>query len=313
MNAEKITTKIAEKHSNSPYRSLYRGRFAPSPSGALHFGSLLTALASYLDARAHAGVWLLRLEDVDRERCQRRYADRICQQLERYHLEWQGEIRVQSEHRADYEDVLATLRPQLYACACSRKQWQDGARLGPLGAIYPRYCREQHRVFVPDMALRLALPAGEIRVCDRLRGSASYAFADLGDPILRRHNGDIAYHLAVCCDDALQGITHIVRGRDLLVATALHAHLQNLMHWQHPDYLHLPLALDRQKRKISKHEHRLELADGDERARTADVRRALRFLGQTSPPDELNLDETLNFAVQHWQWRSIPRQDACAE
>ena len=195
----------------------YIGRFAPTPSGPLHLGSLVAALGSFLDARAHGGRWLLRVEDVDSSRSR---ADYIAAQMHSLHchgLHHDGTVRVQSAHIADYLAALDRLRPQLYPCECSRKHWHEGARMGALGSIYPGTCRENPLTSLTpaDAAIRLRLPDTTVTFHDRLLGDCRFSLADdIGDPVLRRRDGDIAYALAVVVDDALQGVTDIVRGQD---------------------------------------------------------------------------------------------------
>ena len=218
----------------------YIGRFAPTPSGPLHLGSLVAALGSFLDARAHSGRWLLRVEDVDSSRSR---ADYIAAQMHSLHchgLHHDGTVRVQSAHLTDYLAALDRLRPQLYPCECSRKHWHEGARMGALGSIYPGTCREKTLTSLTptDAAIRLRLPDTTVTFHDRLLGDCRFSLTDdIGDPVLRRRDGDIAYALAVVVDDALQGVTDIVRGQDLVAATAIHLTLQNLLDLPRPRYL----------------------------------------------------------------------------
>lgn len=279
----------------------YVGRFAPTPSGSLHFGSLYTALASYLDARAAGGRWLLRIEDVDRARSRESFIGDICRTLAALGLHWDGEIRRQSQHLDDYRAVLAELAPHCYHCDCSRRHWQPGAAVGPLGPVYPGHCR---RLRKSAGALRLALPDEEIGFHDRLWGERRFALAQLGDPILRRRDGDMAYLLAVVVDDQLQGVNHIVRGRDLYAATPLQIQLQRLLGYAPPAYLHLPLILGPDGEKLSK--SRAAPALNPDALRTA-LAAALQALGQPVLGD--SCEEMLAAAVRHWQPARIPRVD----
>ncbi|UJF25247.1 tRNA glutamyl-Q(34) synthetase GluQRS [Suttonella sp. R2A3] len=255
----------------------YVGRFAPTPSGPLHFGSLVAAVASYLDARAHHGTWLLRIEDVDRSRSKQQYQDAILRGLATYGLNCDGEIRVQSEHLAHYHDLLHTLKDELYTCTCSRKDWHPHARPGDLGPIYPGFCRKNTVDFEHnDAAIRLYLPNKTIHFTDRWLGELFFDCAHIGDPIVKRRDGDIAYALAVTADDAIQGITHVVRGQDLTAATAIQYHLQNLLNYPHPQYLHHPLVLDHTQRKLSKQNHAQAIDLNDP---LPALREALAFLG----------------------------------
>lgn len=277
--------------------SSYIGRFAPTPSGPLHFGSLVAAMASFLDARAHGGTWLLRIEDVDSSRSQRQHQDAIMRALSAYGLRWDGEIRVQSEHLAHYHARLHTLKNHLYTCTCSRRRWHPHATTGALGRIYPGFCRDQPTDFErTEAAIRLRLPERTIRFSDRWLGEQSFnLICDIGDPILKRRDGDIAYALAVTVDDAHQGITHVVRGQDLTAATAIQWHLQTLLGYPHPHYLHHPLVLDSAQRKLSKQNH-AQAIDPDDPIPT--LRAALAFLGCTTKHQHAN--DLLSAGIAQW-------------
>ena len=271
----------------------YTGHFAPTPSGPLHLGSLVAALGSFLDARAHSGRWLLRVEDVDSSRSR---ADYIAAQMHSLHchgLHHDGTVRVQSAHIADYLAALDRLRPQLYPCVCSRKHWHDGARMGALGSIYPGTCRENPLTSLTptNAAIRLRLP------------DTTVTFRDLGDPVLRRRDGDIAYALAVMVDDALQGVTDIVRGQDLVAATAIHLTLQNLLDLPQPRYLHLPLLLNPDGSKLSKQNHAPALNDATP---AANLLAALRHLGEdcTDYTSTMPVPMLLEEAVRRWSRRA---------
>ena len=167
----------------------YIGRFAPTPSGPLHLGSLVAALGSYLDARAHGGRWLLRVEDVDRTRSRADYIAAQLQSLRAHGLHHDGEIRVQSAHLADYQAALAQLRPHLYPCDCSRKYWHAQAQMGALGLVYPGCCRGRvlDSLAPDDAAIRLRLPEETVAFADRWLGECRFDLArEIGDPVLRR-------------------------------------------------------------------------------------------------------------------------------
>ena len=256
----------------------YRGRFAPTPSGELHFGSLIAALGSYLDARAQGGQWLLRIEDVDSTRSRPHYTDAIVASLAAHGLISDAPIRIQSEHGDDYLHALAQLAPHLYPCDCSRKHWQAHAATGALGKVYPGTCRDKPLPKLDKHTLRLRLPAQTLHFVDRHFGIQTYDLEkDIGDPVLRRRDGDYAYALAVTVDDALQGITDIVRGADLLAATPIQQHLQTLLGYPALRYLHLPLVLDDNGNKYSKQNHAPAL---DSHTATANLLAALTFLQQ---------------------------------
>lgn len=238
----------------------YIGRFAPSPSGPLHAGSLVAALASYLDARLHGGHWLLRIEDVDETRTVAGAADAIMTALQTLGMVWDGPVMVQSKRQADYQTACAQLGAQVYPCACSRKEIAD-SRLGLAAdgaAIYAGHCRHGLPVGKAARTLRLRVPdpAQEnacIRFADRWLGpQTQHLSKQVGDFVIRRADGFWAYQLAVVVDDAAQGVTHVVRGADLLDSTARQIYLQGLLGYPTPAYLHLPLLRHPDGEKLSK-------------------------------------------------------------
>ena len=294
----------AEWYKAAMNTTLYIGRFAPTPSGPLHLGSLVAALGSYLDARAQGGRWLLRVEDVDRTRSRADYIAAQLHSLRAHGLHHDGEIRVQSEHLADYQAALARLRPHLYSCDCSRKHWHEGAHAGALGLVYPGYCRGKALdALTPDAAaIRLRLPEQTVVFHDRWLGECRFHLArDIGDPVLRRRDGDIAYALAVVVDDGLQGVTDVVRGQDLVAATAIHLVLQEMLDLPTPRYLHLPLVVNADGSKLSKQNHAPALNDATP---AANLRAALRHLGQDDDgfTDTMPVAELLTEAVRRWSF-----------
>jgi glutamyl-Q tRNA(Asp) synthetase len=236
----------------------YIGRFAPSPTGPLHAGSLVAALASWLDARAHGGRWLLRLEDIDTQRCKTAYADLICAQLRALGLEWDGAVVRQTDRLAAYEAALQDLQAggHVYACACSRAM--IAATHPPLGAsgemVYPGTCAGASGLAGRDVqALRLRVGGTQIDFEDRFCGAQSQELAtQCGDYVIKRADGPFAYHLACVVDDGAAGVTHVVRGQDLLTLTARHIHLQTLLGLPAPQYLHVPLVKNSAGEKLSK-------------------------------------------------------------
>lgn len=285
----------------------YRGRFAPTPSGPLHFGSLCTALGSYLDAKHHGGKWLIRIENVDSQRSKTAHQAAILHSLAAHGLHADEAIRVQSAHLADYEAALHQLAPYLYPCACHRKDWQAVAKMGALGKVYPRRCRHLALTTFDNCTLRLALPDKLCEFHDLHYGICRYDLAnEIGDPVLKRRDGDIAYALAVVIDDALQGITHIVRGADLLAATCISLVLQDMLNLPKPQTLHLPLVLDPQGRKLSKQNHAPAL---DDSKASANLLQALHFLQQDisglAPSD--SPAQILATACQRWTRKKLPR------
>ncbi|MDX1589173.1 MAG: tRNA glutamyl-Q(34) synthetase GluQRS [Oleiphilaceae bacterium] len=282
----------------------YCGRFAPSPTGPLHQGSLVAALASYLDARAHQGRWLLRIEDLDPLRESDSARDRILASLEAHGLHWDGPVRYQSQQHRAYEQRLAQWRQQgrLYPCHCSRKELQASQ------GRHPRHCRQSpdwHRT--GPHALRFALNDTEDHWQDRLLGEIPYALhAELDDPVLKRKEGYYAYHLGVVSDDIDQGVNQVVRGQDLLEATPIHRALYQALEQTPPEYLHIPLLCNEQGQKLSKQTHAPALDDSQA---SANLWSALRSLFQ-SPPADLQpapVTEILQWAIQHWHLEPLAR------
>ncbi|MGB9151240.1 MAG: tRNA glutamyl-Q(34) synthetase GluQRS, partial [Burkholderiales bacterium] len=239
------------KLSTSPYR----GRFAPSPTGPLHFGSLVAAVGSYLDAKAHGGEWLLRMEDLDTQRNMPGAADGILRTLEQFGFGWDGAVVYQSARKDLYLDALETLREKklVYPCACSRKEIADSSLVGIEGPVYPGTCRDGMPVGRKVRAWRLRTSENIIKINDLIQGTNSQNIArEVGDFVLQRADRTIAYQLSVVIDDANQGITHVVRGADLLASTPRQVYLQRLLDLPTPHYLHLPVAVNERGEKLSK-------------------------------------------------------------
>ena len=282
---------------------MYTGRFAPSPSGPLHLGSLVAALASWLDARAARGRWLVRIEDLDRPRSQSGAAAEILRALERFGLYWDGEVLYQSRREALYAAALERLAGKTYWCGCSRRELADSSLgLAADGApIYLGTCRNRPPARASRRALRVRTTAQEIGFSDRVQGAQAQRLErDIGDFVLYRADGLFAYQLAVVVDDAEQGVTDVVRGADLLDSTPRQIYLQRLLGLATPRYLHVPVLVNARGEKLSKQTGAAALAF-HERA----IRKALRFLGQRETD---RLDE----AVRNWDPRLIPRQRAAA-
>jgi glutamyl-Q tRNA(Asp) synthetase len=283
----------------------YIGRFAPSPSGPLHFGSLVAALASYLDAKAHGGTWLVRIEDVDETRCKPEHADDILRTLAAFGLNWGGEVMVQSQRKPAYEQALARLSKAhiTYACTCSRKEIADSA-MGIEGPIYPGTCRALN-LPSENNAIRVLTSNEPIHFIDGVQGEMSQRIeSDIGDFVIKRRDGLFAYQLAVVVDDAAQGVTHVVRGADLLDSTARQIYLQQRLGFTTPQYLHVPIVTNDIGQKLSKQ----TLAPGISAADAVTViEAALRFLGQANPGSNLSVSALLTAAVRNWRVNTIPR------
>lgn len=261
----------------------YRGRFAPSPTGALHFGSLITAVGSWLDARAVNGEWLVRLEDVDETRALPGAGGDILRTLEAYGLTWDGPVVRQRDRKEHYAGAIDRLRELgwTYRCRCSRKEIADSGVRGLEGAVYPGTCRTLKLTEAVPGADRLRVGPGLLEFEDRLRGRLGHDVSvEIGDFVLRRRDGLFAYQLAVVVDDAAQGVTDVVRGADLIWSTPRQVLLQQLLNLPTPRYLHLPVATKPSGEKLSKHTHAPAL---DPAEAPVDIQRAITFLGQETP------------------------------
>jgi len=275
----------------------YRGRFAPTPSGPLHFGSLVAALGSRLDAITHGGEWLVRMEDVDPPRVVAGAADAILHTLEAYGFEWDGAILWQSQRGHAYQAALDELKAQgkVYGCTCTRRVLAESGRRGVDGFIYPGSCRG--RPATEGVAQRFLVPDQRVLFEDEVLGRvACDVVRECGDFVLKRADGVFAYQLAVVVDDAEQGITHIVRGADLLVSTPRQRLLQEALALSCPHYMHLPVVLDDGGYKLSKQTLAAPL---DDRRPLPAMMAAAGFLGMAMEAVG-NLEEFWAQAVQRW-------------
>lgn len=295
----------------------YRGRFAPSPTGPLHFGSLLAALGSWLDARAAGGEWLLRIEDVDSPRCIAGADSAILRLLEALGLHWDGAVVWQSRRHDAYAAALESLRQRgdVYPCRCSRKAIEASAtRRAHDGAwVYPGTCRNGAPPGDRQPAWRLRVEAAPIGFDDRCRGPLRENLADaVGDFVLLRADGLYAYQLAVVVDDGWQGITDIVRGADLLDSTPRQIWLQQRLGLPQPRYLHLPLALNAAGEKLSKQTRAPALRAADAALHLHD---AMLFLGLDPGPGMrgAGVAELLARALDLWDPASLPPSRAVPE
>jgi glutamyl-Q tRNA(Asp) synthetase len=276
----------------------YRGRFAPSPTGPLHFGSLVAAMASYADARAAHGEWLLRIEDIDMPRARPGAADAILAALERLGFEWDGPVWHQSARTASYDDALEQLRAtgHVYTCACTRAERAADPASAIGERVYPGVCRggiEAAAAARKRRAIRVRVDPSPIAFVDRLYGPQRQALAsDVGDFVVRRSDGLYAYQLAVVVDDAAQSVTDVVRGADLLASTPRQIFLQRLLGVASPRYLHVPVAVDAQGRKLSKETGAAALPASALSA----LLTAWRFLEQPVP------DEVPQSVAEFWSW-----------
>lgn len=282
-----------------PSRSAnYTGRFAPSPTGPLHLGSLVAAMASYLDAKAHHGAWLVRVEDLDRDRNVAGIDRHILDSLQRCGMQWDGDVTWQTRRTHLYDVALEQLlaKGAAYPCSCSRKEIADSQlRLGQSGAglVYPGTCRGGLAAGKPARAMRLRVPdAPDDEYCfdDRWAGVTCQRLAtEVGDFVIRRADGFWAYQLAVVVDDAEQGVTDVVRGADLLDSTPRQLFLQEVLGLPHPEYLHVPVVANADGEKLSKQTGALAFdSGGDPEALVASALvPAARFLGLDVQADSI--------------------------
>jgi glutamyl-Q tRNA(Asp) synthetase len=286
------------------------GRFAPTPSGPLHLGSLVTALASYCEARSKQGKWLVRMEDLDTPRVVKGAADHILATLEAFGFEWDDEVLYQSHRFEVYQAGIQKLihDGHIYACKCTRKSLKaQNVEYGPLGMIYPGFCRDKKLDVSENLSLRLNLQhAGVISFDDSHCGSYALNLPrQVGDIVIKRIDGIYAYHLAVVMDDAFQQVDHIVRGEDLLPVTPLHLYLNRLLDYPDACYLHLPLIKTINGKKLSKQTgaRAIEASRANEQ-----LIFALKFLGQVIDPEieRGNPSEIVKYAVKNWDSKAIP-------
>lgn len=289
--------------------SSYRGRFAPSPTGPLHLGSLLAALASYLDARAQRGAWLVRIENIDPPREVSGADRRILQTLVRHGLSWNEPVLYQGTRINAYAAAVERLlqSQNAFYCICSRQEL--ASRSGQHSRDCPRSTVRPSR----PAAVRVPMPRHAGNFEDLMLGAiASPDFDGRHSFVVQRRDGCYAYHLAVVVDDAYQRINCVVRGRDLLDSTPYHLHLQRLLGFPPPAYGHLPLLLNRDGQKLSKQ----NLAEPvDDAQATSNLLACLRMLGQEEPPRSCQRDcaSLLEWAAAHWERAQIPRHGFRAE
>lgn len=283
----------------------YIGRFAPSPTGPLHFGSLLAALASYADARAHQGLWHVRIEDLDPPREQPGASALILSTLEAFGFDWDGDVLYQSQRSALYRHAIDQLEQnqQAYRCGCSRKQIFNRSGTNR----YDGHCLAQHPPATMACAMRTRCEVGAIELLDAIQGEHPYNLTkDHGDFVIRRRDGLFAYQLAVAVDDAAQAITHVVRGSDLLDETPCQIQLQRYLGYTRSAYAHIPVATTASGQKLSKQSHAPAL---DATNPVPALIAALEFLGQRPATGlrDASSAELLRWAVEHWNMDAIPK------
>lgn len=317
MSEHEVPSACAQSSAENPNRP-YRGRFAPSPTGPLHFGSLITALGSYLQARSQHGEWLVRMEDIDPPREQAGAADAILRALETYQLHWDGAVLYQRERTDAYLAALDQLQKQgdSFPCSCTRSAIATANRNSrpnedsttPL--IYSGTCRKGLPSGTTARAIRLRVPKHTDIFADALQGRIETDLQKrVGDFVVRRADGLFAYHLAVVVDDAEQQISEIVRGTDLLSSTPPQRYLQTRLGYSHPAYCHLPIATNAQGQKLSKQTFASAI---DVQNPGPTLFKALTFLGQQPDAKLANASpaEILNWAIKHWNFQKVPHQTA---
>ncbi|NVD05706.1 tRNA glutamyl-Q(34) synthetase GluQRS [Vibrio sp. JPW-9-11-11] len=280
----------------------YIGRFAPSPSGPLHFGSLVAALGSYFQAKSHQGKWLVRIEDLDPPREMAGASTLILKTLEAYHLFWDGEVVYQSQRHALYQDQIDNwLRSkQAYYCQCTRKQ------IKALGGFYRGTCRDLGLTDANPCAIRLKMTEPVYQFQDQRHGTLTIpqGLAD-EDFIIKRRDGLFAYNLAVVLDDIDQGVTEVVRGADLIEPTGRQISLYKMLKSNPVSYLHLPLALDGTGQKLSKQNHAPAVENHNPKPALLD---AMQFLGFDIDKEisQLSVPELVQWGVEHWHLSQLP-------
>jgi glutamyl-Q tRNA(Asp) synthetase len=290
-------------------QQVYRGRFAPSPTGPLHFGSLVAAVGSYLEARAHGGDWLVRIDDLDPPRVVPGAADDILRALEACGMQWTGPVVYQGRRAEAYHCALHELRQggRLYACACSRREIADSGVAGIEGYVYPGTCREGIPAGRAARAWRIDTRGVDVDFEDAVQGRIAHDLErQIGDFVLYRADHVYAYQLAAAVDDAEQGVTHVVRGADLLDSTPRQIYLQRLLGLPTPRYAHLPVALDERGEKLSKQTKAPPLDRGNVAPALVD---ALRFLGHDAPREleKAPAGGIWRWAEENWRLDRVPR------
>jgi len=289
------------------FKKSYRGRFAPSPTGPLHFGSMIAAIASYLEAKTNKGKWLVRIEDLDPPREIPGAATDILNTLEGFGLEWDEQVIYQSQRQTYYRQALEQLadKQHIYACSCTRKEITKTGRQGDFGFIYSGQCRKEILTDHQARALRVRTHNDLIQFSDRIQGRCAQRLkSELGDFVIRRADGLFAYQLAVVVDDAEQRITDIVRGSDLLDNTPRQIHLQQLLGYSTPNYAHLPIALAKDGQKLSKQTGAIAIST----RRPQIVAHEILSLLNQNPPTELrdvSMNEIWAWAQQHWSLAKV--------
>jgi len=288
-------------------KTLYIGRFAPSPTGPLHMGSLIAALASYLDAKANNGQWLLRMEDLGPPREVAGAAEAIIASISNHGFEWDGPLLYQSSKLDRYHSFVDQLidNKQAFYCICSRRESETEH------GTYNGHCRNSHQKPDRDFAIRLLVEPGSLTLLDQIQDRLYQQLdTSVGDFIIQRKDGLIAYQLAVVVDDADQQISHVIRGSDLLDSTPRQILLQQVLGFETPHYAHIPVISDATGNKLSKQTHAKPI---DDKLAIDNLRYALAFLNQPQPLEGSNVQQLLTSAIDNWQINAIPKTKHISE
>ena len=285
---------------------MYIGRFAPTPSGDLHFGSIVTAIASYLDAKKVKGQWLLKIDDIDKQRVKDNSVLSILETLESLNLFWDSTESYQSnrldEYRFYFEKLSAT--HQTYNCSCSRKYLSDHAKLGDDGYIYPGFCKYKELENKDSYSTRIEVSTNPIVIKDQIQGQLSQNLSkEIGDFVIKRNDGQFSYQFSVCVDNKLDKATNIVRGADLFPSTPRQVYLHNLLDFDIPKFSHIPIAT-LGKKKISKRDDCKIIIKNNQKIIWIKV---LNFLKQPLAEDvsEMSLGELIDHAIKNWTRENI--------
>ena len=285
---------------------MYVGRFAPTPSGDLHFGSLVTAIASYLDAKKSKGQWLLKIDDIDKQRIKKNSVQSILKTLESLSLYWDSTESYQSHRIDQYEFYFEKLSAfnKTYRCNCSRKYLSENAKFGKDGYIYPGFCKYKGLKKNDFYSTRMEVNAIPIVVKDQIQGKLTQNLTrEIGDFVIKRNDGQFSYQFSVCVDNKLDKISHIVRGADLFSSTPRQVYLQNLLDFNVPKFSHIPVATHH-KKKISKSDGYKITIKNNQRDIWIKV---LEFLNQpiSKSISQMNLEEIVDFAIKNWTIEKI--------
>ena len=285
---------------------MYVGRFAPTPSGDLHFGSLVTAIASYLDAKKADGQWLLKIDDIDKQRVKNNSVQSILKTLESLNLFWDFTESYQSHRLEEYEFYFKKVSEmnQTYKCNCSRKYLSGNAKIGEDSYIYPGFCKNKGLKNHDNFATRMEVNAIPVVVEDRIQGKLSQNLSkEIGDFVIKRNDGQFSYQFSVCVDNKLDKITNIVRGADLFSSTPRQVYLHNLLDFDIPKFSHIPIAT-LGKKKISKSDDCKIIIKNNQKDIWIKV---LNFLKQPIAQDvsEMSLDELISHAIKNWTMGKI--------